>query len=499
MKEQVFPGRGCLAYGKAGKRVVMTENRNNNDLRTKYEFLIAGILVLVLCISAFAIYRVTGYLRSSSQAEPIIASGEASDGTVLIEVEITQETQESDGNAEGDLPPDGEEGLTEVLSEHDNILIFTTTSAGDNYYKSKEGRLTLYSEPADTEEPQPSLQEDVAFEVLGFNRDGWAAIEFGGARYYVKSANIIKTDAPEDALDKHKDPENTQGIRFFTPTEIDNIEYVVKMNTVAFNLPDVESSGNKIDLKAGERAIVVATSGNWFKIIYMNAEYYVLSYLEPREVWSDAHPDEEITDNTGYAPAGSPEAAASAAAAGGGEPLIPDNSGDGGTNETSANTDGNPSDTETTPTGGEDSSGSTDAGSDTVSGDSSYVKELLDMANAARAEAGLSPLKWSDTLASCAAARAAELPLLSNEQNKNHQRPNGQPWYTVNGYSESSSPMYAENIAYGQKSAQEVFDAWMDSEGHRSNIMNPDYKTFGAALFKTDSGYQYYWIEEFGY
>ena len=59
--------------------------------------------------------------------------------------------------------------------------------------------------------------------------------------------------------------------------------------------------------------------------------------------------------------------------------------------------------------------------------------------------------------------------------------------------------MWAENIAYGQRSAQEVFDAWMASSGHRENIMNPAYKTFGAAVFVTDSGYMYYWIEEFGY
>ena len=59
--------------------------------------------------------------------------------------------------------------------------------------------------------------------------------------------------------------------------------------------------------------------------------------------------------------------------------------------------------------------------------------------------------------------------------------------------------MYAENIAYGQTSAQEVFNAWVASEGHYKNMMNPDYKTFGAALFTTDSGYRYYWIEEVGY
>lgn len=471
----------------------MTENRNNNDIRTKYEFLIAGIVVLLLCICAFAIYRVTGYIRAGSQAEPIIASSDDGEGTVLIEVEISQETSEGEGDlTDGDPAGEGDPGAGEVLNEHDNILIFYTTVTGDNYFKSREGRLPIYSEPRDTDEPVPSLQEDIAFEVLGFSREGWASIEFGGARYYVKSADITKTDAPDNALDKHEDPKNTQEIRYFTQTASDDIEYVVKMNTRAFNLPDVASSGNKIDLKAGERVIVVAKSGEWFKIIYMNAEYYILSYLMPREAWIAEHSEEEIIDNTGYAPAGSAEAAASAAAAGD-TPVIPDNSG-------SSNGEGSGDSEETGE--GSGSSGDSDSSGETggtITGYSAYSKELLDMVNAAREEAGLTPLKWSDTLASCASARAAELPLVSNEQNKDHLRPNGQPWYTVNGYTESTSPMYAENIAYGQKSAQEVFDAWMNSEGHRKNILNPDYKTFGAAYFRTDFGYQYYWIEEFGF
>ena len=61
--------------------------------------------------------------------------------------------------------------------------------------------------------------------------------------------------------------------------------------------------------------------------------------------------------------------------------------------------------------------------------------------------------------------------------------------------------MYGENIACGQPNAQAVFDAWMASEGHRKNILKPEYKTFGAALFRPDSDeyeFSYYWIEEFG-
>ena len=445
------------------------------DLKTRYEFLIAGLLVIILGIFAFAIYRVTKYTRSDTQPEPIVAPV-GSEGTVLIEVELSQETQPTD---EGGQVPDaaldnGEDTLELIpVNEHDNILIFITTPVGDNYYMSKEGRLTLYAEPKDveTEDERPSLQEGRSFEVLGFTRDGWASIRFGGQIYFVKSADIIKTDAPEDAADKHIDPENSQGIRYFVPITGTDFEYVVTMNTRAYNMPDIESTGNSMDLKAGERVIVAAVSGEWYKIVYMNAEYYVLSYLEPRDTWIEENPDEEIIDNTGYAPAGSPEAADAASSAGG---------------------DATPATEE--PAADTSSSGDSSDSYESYSGAPSYGQELLNLTNEARTAAGLAPLTWSSALGDCADIRAKELPLLTEDQNRNHERPDGSAWYTVN-----DGIMYAENIAYGQTSAQEVFNAWMNSPGHRDNIMNPGYRTFGAALYYTDGGYYYYWVQEFGY
>lgn len=465
-------------YGGAGNEVFMTENKT--DIKTRYEFLIAGILVLVVCICAFAIYRVTKYTRNNNPAEPVIAMTN-SDGTVLIEVEISQETSAIDESVlVAELEAEAAEKAAaelEIQNAHNDIMIFTTTNAGDNYYKSRDGRITLYTYPKEsgTDEERPTLQEDRTFEVVGFSRDGWAAIELGGQIYYVKSADLVKTQAPEDAVDKHKDPENSQKIRFFTPTTGNNYEYVVTMNTKAFSLPDVESSGISIDLKKGERVLVSAISGDWFKIVYMNAEYYVLSYLAPREVYIEENPGEEIVDNTGYAPAGSAEAASSAAAASG---------------STGSST---PADNSSGSSGSDDSTGSDDSGS-SYSGSSSYVWELLSYTNELRESEGLEPLVWSGELAYCAAVRAEELPELSYEQNVNHQRPDGSPWYTVN-----EDIMYAENIAYGQTSAYEVFEAWKNSPGHYKNMMNPDYRTFGAALYYTDGGYNYYWIEEFGY
>ena len=54
----------------------MTENRNNTDIKTRYEFLIAGILVIVLCISAFTIYKITSYIKSEREAGQMETSEE---------------------------------------------------------------------------------------------------------------------------------------------------------------------------------------------------------------------------------------------------------------------------------------------------------------------------------------------------------------------------------------------------------------------------------------
>ena len=470
----------------------MAGNGKETDIKTRYEFLIAGIVVIVLCIFAFAAFRITNYLNGARSTDNSETTLEASDGTVLIEVEI-RETTSPEETAVESADPDSESDASLVLNEHDDIHIFMVTETGNNYYKSKSGRLNLYYEPRETGGEVPSLIEEAYFEVLGFSRDGWAAIDYGGQRYYVKSADITQTDAPEDAAEKHKNPKDSQSVRFFTPNDGD-IEYVVTMNTKAFTLPDVMSSGNSIDLLNGERVIVVATGGNWFKIIYMNAEYYMLGYLQSRSDYAKNNPDAEIADNTGYPEAGTPEAVISATTAGASSSATSAGVSSAGEQPdiTEPVEPTEPSET-TEPT---ETTGYTDPyEAANATAPYGYARDILTLTNAERQRVGVAPLVWDTTLAYCAAVRAAELPLLTYEQNKNHLRPDGSEWYTVN-----EEVMYAENISYGQKSAEEVFNGWLNSSfGHYEHMIDPDYKTFAVALYQTDSGYYYYWIEEFGY
>ena len=271
--------------------VVMTENReelnngNGPDIKTRYEFLIAGIVVVLLCIIAFATFKITSYMNNAQSTDNTGVSADVSDGTVLIEVEIKETDPDATGDPTDPSVSENDEPVP-TISIHDDITVFIITKQGEDFFKSKEGSLKLYAEPKETDEDRPALMDSVSFRVLGFSRDGWAAIVFGGDRYYVKSSDIVKTDVPDDAPE-YVAPEDSQGIRFFAPVEGDGEEYVATMNTVAFSLPDVQSSGNKVNLKEGEVVKVVAVGGDWYKIDYMNAEYYVLSYLTPKDAYAD--------------------------------------------------------------------------------------------------------------------------------------------------------------------------------------------------------------------
>ncbi|NEE25044.1 CAP domain-containing protein, partial [Streptomyces sp. SID7982] len=54
-----------------------------------------------------------------------------------------------------------------------------------------------------------------------------------------------------------------------------------------------------------------------------------------------------------------------------------------------------------------------------------------------------------------------------------------------------------ENIARGQADAQAVVEGWMNSEGHRANILNCDYKTIGIGVHEGSGGP--WWVQNFGF
>lgn len=123
----------------------------------------------------------------------------------------------------------------------------------------------------------------------------------------------------------------------------------------------------------------------------------------------------------------------------------------------------------------------------------SYARAVLSIVNEERAKYGLQSLSWDASLAKAADVRARETETLFS-----HTRPNGSSCFTVLNEMNISYMGCGENIAYGQMTPQEVMNAWMNSEGHRNNILDPNYTKLGVGCYRASNG-TYYWTQLFIY
>lgn len=125
--------------------------------------------------------------------------------------------------------------------------------------------------------------------------------------------------------------------------------------------------------------------------------------------------------------------------------------------------------------------------------------EMLRLTNDARHEAKRPPLRLDVRLVECA-QRYAELML--QRSHYGHRDPSGG---TVRERAMSAGyPSYSalgENIAEGQFSVGEVMAGWMNSPGHRENLLSPMFTEagFGVAFGHNDAGWQVLWVQCFGH
>ena len=120
-----------------------------------------------------------------------------------------------------------------------------------------------------------------------------------------------------------------------------------------------------------------------------------------------------------------------------------------------------------------------------------YTKEVVTLVNKERTSRGLKALTLNETLYDKAMIRSNELLKLFS-----HTRPNGSSCFTVlDGISYYSA---GENIAAGQRTPKEVVTAWMNSPGHRANILNSSFTDIGVGLvYNSKTAYGYYWTQVF--
>ena len=122
-----------------------------------------------------------------------------------------------------------------------------------------------------------------------------------------------------------------------------------------------------------------------------------------------------------------------------------------------------------------------------------YEQQVVTLVNKERAAAGLSALTVNSTLANVAETKAADL---RDENYFDHQSPKyGSPFDMMHSFGITYS--YAgENIAKGQRTPDEVMNGWMNSPGHKANILNANYTQIGVG-YVTDSSGTGYWVQEF--
>ena len=104
-----------------------------------------------------------------------------------------------------------------------------------------------------------------------------------------------------------------------------------------------------------------------------------------------------------------------------------------------------------------------------------FASQVVALVNAERAKQGLSALTIDTKVQQAALVRAKE-----SAQSFSHTRPNGSSFSTALTEAGVSYRTAGENIAYGQSTPQQVMNAWMNSSGHRANILTANYTTIGV-------------------
>ena len=120
-----------------------------------------------------------------------------------------------------------------------------------------------------------------------------------------------------------------------------------------------------------------------------------------------------------------------------------------------------------------------------------FAEQVVELVNQERTKAGLNAVTLDQNIASAALVRAKEI-----ETSFSHTRPNGSKFSTALTEQGVTFKGAGENIAWGQKSPEAVMQAWMNSEGHRANILNKNFTKIGVGYYQNAAG-RNFWTQLF--
>lgn len=122
-----------------------------------------------------------------------------------------------------------------------------------------------------------------------------------------------------------------------------------------------------------------------------------------------------------------------------------------------------------------------------------FVHEVVQLMSSERVNEGLSPLGSNSKLSDVARVKSQDM--IDNEYFSHLSPTYGSPFDMMKDFGISYMTA-GENIAYGQSTPAEVMNSWMNSEGHRSNILNPAFTEIGVGV-AVDANGRYYWTQMF--
>jgi hypothetical protein len=127
----------------------------------------------------------------------------------------------------------------------------------------------------------------------------------------------------------------------------------------------------------------------------------------------------------------------------------------------------------------------------------SQEAEFLKLLNAYRAEHGLGPVAITPKLTKAALWMSTDM---AEKDYINHTDSQGRdPFQRMSDLGYTFNTYKGENLAAGQKSAQEAFIGWKNSPGHNANMLKPEFKAIGIArVYNPNGQYKWYWTTNFG-
>ncbi len=135
---------------------------------------------------------------------------------------------------------------------------------------------------------------------------------------------------------------------------------------------------------------------------------------------------------------------------------------------------------------------------------SEYEQQVLDLVNEERQNAGLPPLKLVQELTNSARYHATDMGQDNYFNHDTYDRVNSSlqfvcdTWQRILSFYPPNWSSLAENIAAGYGSPQDVMTGWMNSTGHRNNILSANSWEMGVGYYDLGGDYGRYWVQNFG-